>query len=116
MSKIAKPHLYTCVVRHNRYFAYLLLPPEVDHNIVLLLFHLSSRACYCTVSYSLILSAPCSYHCGIFRIQLGADKAAHSYGEQKRKKRCSVRAPVSYTHLRAHETRHDLVCRLLLEK
>src|SRR5450756_3024087 len=24
--------------------------------------------------------------------------------------------PVSYTHLRAHETRHDLVCRLLLEK
>src|SRR5665648_1093113 len=33
-----------------------------------------------------------------------------------------IRAPghderaVSYTHLRAHETRHDLVCRLLLEK
>src|SRR5659263_687020 len=26
------------------------------------------------------------------------------------------RQPVSYTHLRAHETRHDLVCRLLLEK
>src|SRR5450756_553327 len=28
----------------------------------------------------------------------------------------SVVIPVSYTHLRAHETRHDLVCRLLLEK
>ena len=27
-----------------------------------------------------------------------------------------ARIPVSYTHLRAHETRHDLVCRLLLEK
>src|SRR5450759_3223927 len=26
------------------------------------------------------------------------------------------KASVSYTHLRAHETRHDLVCRLLLEK
>src|SRR5450759_5503873 len=26
-----------------------------------------------------------------------------------------VARPVSYTHLRAHETRHDLVCRLLLE-
>ena len=25
-------------------------------------------------------------------------------------------APVSYTHLRAHETRNNLVCRLLLEK
>ena len=24
--------------------------------------------------------------------------------------------PVSYTHLRAHETRGNLVCRLLLEK
>src|SRR5450756_284298 len=27
-----------------------------------------------------------------------------------------IHPPVSYTHLRAHETRHDLVCRLLLEK
>src|SRR5450759_5826977 len=28
----------------------------------------------------------------------------------------TVYPAVSYTHLRAHETRHDLVCRLLLEK
>src|SRR5450759_6015320 len=28
----------------------------------------------------------------------------------------SYATSVSYTHLRAHETRHDLVCRLLLEK
>ncbi|VTU51905.1 hypothetical protein AMBR_JPGBJEAN_02782 [Lacticaseibacillus rhamnosus] len=28
----------------------------------------------------------------------------------------SVIATVSYTHLRAHETRGNLVCRLLLEK
>src|SRR5450756_280931 len=28
----------------------------------------------------------------------------------------SKNVPVSYTHLRAHATRHDLVCRLLLEK
>ena len=27
-----------------------------------------------------------------------------------------LKIAVSYTHLRAHETRHDLVCRLLLEK
>src|SRR5450756_3195388 len=26
-----------------------------------------------------------------------------------------TQVPVSYTHLRAHETRHDIVCRLLLE-
>src|SRR5450756_2766135 len=27
-----------------------------------------------------------------------------------------IMVSVSYTHLRAHETRHDIVCRLLLEK
>src|SRR5450756_2464077 len=39
---------------------------------------------------------------------------------RRRHRRLHVLAPgavaVSYTHLRAHETRHDLVCRLLLEK
>src|SRR5450756_2456949 len=30
--------------------------------------------------------------------------------------RVATHIPVSYTHLRAHETRHDLVCRLLLEQ
>src|SRR5450756_2987103 len=30
--------------------------------------------------------------------------------------RTASQVAVSYTHLRAHETRHDLVCRLLLEK
>ena len=29
---------------------------------------------------------------------------------------CLALMPVSYTHLRAHETEADLVCRLLLEK
>mgnify|MGYP003381550839 CR=1 FL=1 len=29
---------------------------------------------------------------------------------------CRINAAVSYTHLRAHETVLDLVCRLLLEK
>ena len=29
---------------------------------------------------------------------------------------CKDGSPVSYTHLRAHETVLDLVCRLLLEK
>src|SRR5450756_1617069 len=28
----------------------------------------------------------------------------------------TAKQAVSYTHLRAHETRHDIVCRLLLEK
>src|SRR5450756_2714365 len=42
------------------------------------------------------------------------------YTPTRGKKRTTDHPPiypaVSYTHLRAHETRHDLVCRLLLEK
>src|SRR5450756_2399345 len=39
------------------------------------------------------------------------------HGTQRVAKAALISAvPVSYTHLRAHETRHDLVCRLLLEK
>src|SRR5659263_714165 len=39
----------------------------------------------------------------------------YGYGRVIKQLSTSVEA-VSYTHLRAHETRHDLVCRLLLEK
>src|SRR5659263_13683 len=35
-------------------------------------------------------------------------------GVKEKIKRNSSIIAVSYTHLRAHETRHDLVCRLLL--
>src|SRR5450756_3044831 len=35
---------------------------------------------------------------------------------EKALEKITVTDAVSYTHLRAHETRHDLVCRLLLEK
>src|SRR5450756_2919540 len=52
-----------------------------------------------------------------------ADVLAHGTGEQVRglqhyadTRLYTVQQAVSYTHLRAHETRHDLVCRLLLEK
>src|SRR5450756_1407007 len=37
-------------------------------------------------------------------------------GDAQRAIRTVRSKAVSYTHLRAHETRHDLVCRLLLEK
>eukprot|EP00658_Telonema_sp_P-2_P067169 TRINITY_DN56105_c0_g1_i1.p1 TRINITY_DN56105_c0_g1~~TRINITY_DN56105_c0_g1_i1.p1 ORF type:complete len:137 (-),score=53.58 TRINITY_DN56105_c0_g1_i1:105-515(-) len=46
------------------------------------------------------------------------DPAAGTRGEgkkRKKKKKQEVK-PVSYTHLRAHETPEHLVCRLLLEK
>src|SRR5450759_367275 len=42
--------------------------------------------------------------------------ARHRMKIAERTVRSAPKLPVSYTHLRAHETRHDLVCRLLLEK
>src|SRR5660397_269236 len=38
------------------------------------------------------------------------------HGPRRRGLRCGNLGPVSYTHLRAHETKANLVCRLLLEK
>src|SRR5450756_2256163 len=44
------------------------------------------------------------------------DDNAEPMSEQKPDESMNEVRTVSYTHLRAHETRHDLVCRLLLEK
>src|SRR5665648_395347 len=41
---------------------------------------------------------------------------ANSRERHARRKTLADEPPVSYTHLRAHKTRHDIVCRLLLEK
>src|SRR5450756_2355068 len=41
---------------------------------------------------------------------------AERMGRARDSRNSHGRWPVSYTHLRAHEPRHDLVCRLLLEK
>ena len=46
----------------------------------------------------------------------GAAGRAAAGGERQRRADQRARGPVSYTHLRAHETVLDLVCRLLLEK
>src|SRR5450756_2900316 len=58
----------------------------------------------------------CAGHCAVcgrdqwaLRDQLRSDNRRRGFLRR-------VHSPVSYTHLRAHETRHDLVCRLLLEK
>ena len=45
---------------------------------------------------------------------LAADPALKGLDSSQRA--AALSAPVSYTHLRAHETVLDLVCRLLLEK
>ena len=53
-------------------------------------------------------------------LEIGTSKTCMVVGEVKPDATVTIigvgEVPVSYTHLRAHETRHDLVCRLLLEK
>src|SRR5450756_2144135 len=49
------------------------------------------------------------YHGGFLIVQAAIVGGTDSGGED-------ATNPVSYTHLRAHETRHDIVCSLLLEK
>ena len=62
----------------------------------------------------------------MYKRQLGIDAAdaglaiGEAFDQSSTKRRAKSEAegtqPVSYTHLRAHETVLDLVCRLLLEK
>src|SRR5450759_4832923 len=47
---------------------------------------------------------------------LSCSDRSQAIGKRPRSRGWRWLNPVSYTHLRAHETRHDLVCRLLLEK
>ena len=47
------------------------------------------------------------------KIGTGGNKDKQNLGHKLKKE---TYTPVSYTHLRAHETREHLVCRLLLEK
>src|SRR5450756_2729430 len=55
----------------------------------------------------------------VYKRQIGNSPAGLS-SSARAGRRSRPRPPrtgsVSYTHLRAHETRHELVCRLLLEK
>src|SRR5450756_1577694 len=46
--------------------------------------------------------------------QAAAGLARRRAGSRRGDEGHTAPGPVSYTHLRAHETRHDLVCRLLL--
>ena len=48
-------------------------------------------------------------------VRAGSDRPVRGLDDERRLDPCRV-AAVSYTHLRAHETVLDLVCRLLLEK
>src|SRR5450756_2366051 len=53
--------------------------------------------------------------CGALIVFMFIHQAAQASGlEERETKALKDSTPVSYTHLRAHETRHDLVCRLLL--
>src|SRR5660398_337809 len=55
-----------------------------------------------------------SYYHSDFAVQIPS--LLNLPGEQICRMLPKIRFPISYTHLRAHETKANLVCRLLLEK
>ena len=57
-----------------------------------------------------------SFYNGGFQAKYGDKMSSVLDIQYKKPKRFGGSASVSYTHLRAHETVLDLVCRLLLEK
>src|SRR5450756_2683861 len=70
---------------------------------------------YSPAAYRAATSLPCTS-----RLGCSTPSALHQTSREKRRRNAPNQVnwsmTVSYTHLRAHETRHDLVCRLLLEK
>src|SRR5450756_2714527 len=58
------------------------------------------------------MSPPCGVGDWAVQPQVALMRSTSRAAQVARSTLCTV----SYTHLRAHETRHDLVCRLLLEK
>ena len=59
----------------------------------------------------------------VFEVRMNKNRVQYLLGTEEQDKRhihqliqSHRTIPVSYTHLRAHETRRHLVCRLLLEK
>src|SRR5450759_5570405 len=62
-----------------------------------------------------VLFQPGYDHAGI-STQNAVEKYLATQGKTRQELGREAFEAVSYTHLRAHETRHDLVCRLLLEK
>ena len=49
-------------------------------------------------------------------IEVGRKDPKKKLLRQRKREFVEIHDPVSYTHLRAHETGRNLVCRLLLEK
>src|SRR5665811_2449596 len=92
-----------------------------SHNVTILLYHLVSSAKYRRVvisdSVDRVLVETCAEiekRYEVFFLEVGTDKD-HVHFLIQSVPSYSV-TTVSYTHLRAHETVLDLVCRLLLEK
>src|SRR5450756_2244206 len=90
------------------------LVPPVEHPLLDLLA--PDQACLAEQPQMLAAGGPCILECHasapMITWRVSAGRSVH--GAWPARSKTTLRA-VSYTHLRAHETRHDLVCRLLLE-
>ena len=71
---------------------------------------------FATMSMLLIMLMASNFSYAQTSEETAAAKAEQIKFDEKVRSTLKENAPVSYTHLRAHETVLDLVCRLLLEK
>src|SRR5665648_594452 len=87
--------------RHREYFGFNTQGHLVNFSPILISFCIEFPACFRNYQFHLtVIELRISLKCGYIKDYIT----------------CIGLKAVSYTHLRAHETRHDLVCRLLLEK
>src|SRR5450759_5884320 len=105
--------LYVCL-RPVRWFAGVPSPVKEPQKVDMVIFRENTEDIYAGIEWAAgtpeakKIIAFLQKEMGVTKIRFPASSAIGI-------KPVSVEA-VSYTHLRAHETRHDLVCRLLLEK
>src|SRR5450756_1300744 len=99
-------------------------PPAANVPVPDKFFEACQAALQRSQNYLLSVQKPEGYWVGELMVDstLVSDMVAYHHWDRSVDKEWERKAvnhifsmPVSYTHLRAHETRHDLVCRLLLE-
>ena len=105
---------YARQLRKNSTLAEVLLWKNIKNKALGVQFHRQVPMLDCIVDFYC--------HELMIAIEIDGDSHEHRYFEDKARQNnledygVQFIRSVSYTHLRAHETREDLVCRLLLEK
>src|SRR5450759_588465 len=101
---VVAPALMAASTQRQRKSCSVRVPSSADHSTSSVWLR-ARVTCPITISYTSCGSF-CSFHF------MCTGEVERNVWMRLRRAGLIASAPVSYTHLRAHETRHDLVCRL----